>query len=95
MGRLDLPSAERRHALASGPGGLEAFRRALTDFRCLDQIEQAPPSLQARPLDAARLVFWNPDASNIPTPRSVSSAWRKLTRELPLTVGRSEEIHFV
>jgi endonuclease/exonuclease/phosphatase family metal-dependent hydrolase len=58
--RLEPPSAERRDALANGPTTIEAFRAALAEFDCLDQIELfAPPRRPVPPLHSARILFWN------------------------------------
>jgi endonuclease/exonuclease/phosphatase family metal-dependent hydrolase len=59
VGRLDPPGLAEREAVNSGPVALDAFERAFRSFRCLDQIELAPPPAAKAAPESARIVFWN------------------------------------
>jgi endonuclease/exonuclease/phosphatase family metal-dependent hydrolase len=57
--RLDPPGHAERDAINAGPTALEAFQTAFRSFRCLDQIEVAPPPAPKPAPKSARIVFWN------------------------------------
>ena len=57
--RLELPGQADREAVNAGPVALEGFHGAFRSFRCLDQIELAPPTAANAAPESARIVFWN------------------------------------
>jgi endonuclease/exonuclease/phosphatase family metal-dependent hydrolase len=59
VSRLDPPGLAERDAVNAGPTALEAFNTAFRSFRCLDQIEVAPPPTAKAAPESARIVFWN------------------------------------
>ncbi len=59
VSQLDPPSLAEREAVNAGPTAPEVFHTAFSSFRCLDEIELAPPPAAKAAPESARIVFWN------------------------------------